>query len=182
MKATFAALVVLLSPQLQADTQETPIRTGDMINITVAGVPAEDAQAINHAYPVSDKGVINVPFIENLPAAGLKASELAQKIEAQYVAKGIYTHPAVTVTLVPGGEERVIYVTGDISKPGPIPFRARMTVAKAISIAGADAFRRTSRVKLKRRGQPVLILNLSKADSPDNDITVEPDDEVIVPN
>ncbi len=178
-----AAMIAFASPQLRADNQETPIRAGDKIGITIGGIPPEDASSINHLYPVSDSGTIKLLYLDDLNASGMKASELARKIERLYVSKEIYTHPAVTIALDTTGTERLVYVMGEVLKPGQVAFRDRMTVAKAISAAGGPGpFGHMSRVKLKRKGQVLKVLNLAKADNPDGDVQIEPEDEIVVPN
>ena len=46
------------------------IQAGKAINITISNVPAEDKATINNTYPVSDNGMINMPMIGQVRAAG----------------------------------------------------------------------------------------------------------------
>ena len=180
-----ASLIVLLSGDAKAQNQELPLRNGDKIGLQVAGIPPDDAQAINHVYPIDEDGTINVLFINRIKAAGSKPSELARKIEEQFRSKEIYTHPTVTVSVdtTVSGTERLIYVSGEVTKPGPVPYRQGMTVSKAITSSGGPTpFGRMKGVKLKRGGKVLRELNLSKAGSSDGDVLVEPEDEIVVPN
>ncbi|MDB6073847.1 MAG: polysaccharide export protein [Verrucomicrobiaceae bacterium] len=180
---TLAALFTMMSG-LQAQNRELALQSGDKIGLTVGGIPPEDAQSINHIYPVGEDGSISIQFLDRVTAAGVKPSDLARKIESLFKSKEIYTHPSVTVSVdAQGGTERLVYASGEVTKPGPVPYRSGMTVSKVITSAGGPtAFGRMKSVKLKRNGRLIRELNLSKASSTDGDVLVEPEDEIVVPN
>lgn len=180
-----AALIAFMNPAVQAQNRELALTSGDKIGIQVGGIPPEDQQSINHIYPIAEDGSINVQYLDRVNAAGVKPSDLARKIEELFKSREIYTHPSVTVSVdaTTGGTERLIYASGEVAKPGPVPYRPGMTVSKVITSAGGPTpFGRMKMVKLKRKGQLVRELNLSKAGSSDGDVLVEPEDEVVVPN
>ena len=183
-RIALATLFAFVSIELQAQNRELAIQTGDKIGITIGGIPPEDALSINHIYPVSENGTINIQYLDSVNAAGVKASDLARKIEQLFKSKEIYTHPAVTVTVdTQGGTERLVYAMGEVLKPGPVPYRSGMTVSKVISSAGGPSpFGHMKSVKLKRKGQVLRVLNCAKADNTDGDTLVEPEDEILVPN
>ena len=174
-----------MSASLNAQNKEQPLAAGDKIGIQVGGIPPEDAQSINHVYPIGEDGSINIQYINRVNAAGVKPSDLARRIEQMFMSGEIYTHPTVTVSVdgAAGGTERLVYASGEVARPNGYPFRPGMTVSKVITTAGGPtAFGRMKAVKLKRKGQIIRELNLSKAGSSDGDMLVEPEDEIVVPN
>ena len=52
---------------------------------------------IDGIYPVSDAGIINMPFIGTVRAAGLRNEDLAASLQARYKSLGIYTNPTIQV-------------------------------------------------------------------------------------
>lgn len=180
----FTVLAACMNPAVQAQNRELALQPSDKISIQVGGIPPEDASSINHVYPIGEDGSINVQYLDRVNAAGSKPSELARKIEELFKAREIYTHPSVTVTVDAAGiTDRLVYASGEVTKPGPVSYRPGMTVSKTITSAGGPTpFGRMKQVKLKRKGQLIRELNLSKAGSSDGDVLVEPEDEVVVPN
>jgi hypothetical protein len=73
------------------------IQAGKAINITISNVPDQDKNTINNVYPVSDSGMVNMPFIGAVRAQGLRNEELAAALQARYISAGIYTHPTIQV-------------------------------------------------------------------------------------
>lgn len=176
-------LVALCSTFAQAQNREIPLRPGDQIGIQISGIPPDEVTQISHMYRVSESGTISLLYLNEVSVAGVKPSELERKIAALYKSKEIYTHPTVSVSIDATGTERVIYVSGAVTKPGPVPMRPGLTVSKAIAFAGGKTpFGKLSKVKLVRGGRPVGTLNLERAGSPDADTLLEPEDEIVVPD
>lgn len=182
---TLTALFAFMSATLPAQNRELALQAGDKVGIKVGGIPPEDAASINSIYPIGEDGAISIQYIDRVTAAGVKPSDLARKIESLFKSREIYTHPSVTVSVdTQGGDTaRLVYASGEVTKPGPVPYRPGMTVSKVVTSAGGPTpFGHMKIVKLKRRGQVVRVLNLAKADSSDGDVLVEPEDEIVVPN
>jgi polysaccharide export outer membrane protein len=178
------AFIILGSTFAQAQNKEIPLRSGDQIGIKVSGIPPDEVAQISQTYRVSENGTISLLYLNEVSVAGVKPSELERKIAALYKSKEIYTHPNVSVSIDSGATDgRVVYVSGAVTKPGPVPMRPGLTVSKAIAFAGGKtAFGRLSKVKLVRGGQVVGTLNLERAGSPDGDTLLDPEDEVVVPD
>ena len=138
--AYLAALIVCLAagcgttavtpanPNIPVATSTAQLRPGDSLTITLQGVPDASANAVQ----IDEQGLISLPFIGILPAAGMSTAELSQKIRETYVAKRIYTTVDVSVTVT----ERYVYVGGEVQRPGRIIWTPDLTVAKAIQSAG----------------------------------------------
>ena len=116
------------NPNIPAATSTAQLRPGDSLTITLQGVPDASANAVQ----IDEQGLISLPFIGILPAAGMSTAELSQKIRETYVAKRIYTTVDVSVTVT----ERYVYVGGEVQRPGRIIWTPDLTVAKAIQSAG----------------------------------------------
>lgn len=144
------ALIVVsgsLSAQIQA---------GKAINITISNVPDQDKSTVNNVYPVSDSGMINMPFIGAVRAQGLRNEELAAALQARYISAGIYTHPTIQVitnSVNKGVDEETVTLGGQIRKTGPVLFFKGLTIWQAIQNAGGPTeFGSMYRVTLFRDG------------------------------
>lgn len=116
------------NPQIPVPTSTAQLRPGDSLNIALQGVPDASINTVQ----IDDQGLISLPFIGTLPAAGASAAELSQRIRETYIAKKIYTMVDVSVSVT----ERYIYVGGEVQRPGRIVWTPDLTVAKAIQSAG----------------------------------------------
>ena len=169
---------------IQAQNRETPLQAGDQIGISIAGIPPEEMVSIKNNYRIDGRGNISLLYLDQVKAAGLTASELARTIEGLYKSKEIYTRPSVNVSVDtndPGG--RVVFVNGEVTKVGQVPFRPGLTAAMALATAGGGTpYAKLSKVKLIRGGQVVTTLDLSKAEKPDGQTLLQPDDYLVVPD
>lgn len=146
-------LVALIVVSMSASAQ---IQAGKSINITIAGVPDQDKATITNVYPVSESGMINMPFIGQVRAAGLRNEELAASLQSRYKSSGIYTNPTIQVIGDMRGvrpDEETVTVGGQVRRPGPVPYAKELTLWNAIQAAGgATEFGSMRRVKLIRNG------------------------------
>ncbi len=174
-----------LVQDLSAQTGELPLRPGDRITVAVGGIPDNEIVQIRGVYTVGDDGTIPLLYIGNVRASGLKPSALQRAIEQRYISEEIYTRPTVVVS-IDGGESaatmRTVMVTG-VNKPGAVPYKQGMTLSQAIMTAGGPTpFSSMKKVKLVRSGRSPTIHNLSSGTgNPSVDVSVQPDDQIIVP-
>ena len=157
------------------------IQAGRAINITISGVPTEEKTRFDLVYPVSESGMINMPFIGQVRAAGLRGEQLAAALESRYKAAGIYTHPTFQVIESTSKkiEDQVVVVGGQVRRPGPVPYNRTLTLYQAIQNAGGPTeFGSMYRVKLYRAGQQKQY-NLTEQKY--MQILLEPDDTIEVP-
>jgi protein involved in polysaccharide export with SLBB domain len=120
--------VTAMNPQIPIATSTAQLRPGDSLNVALQGVP----DASNNAVQVDEQGLISLPYIGTVAAAGLGTAELSQRVRETYIAKKIYTNVDVSVSVT----ERYIYVGGEVQRPGRIIWTPDLTVAKAIQSAG----------------------------------------------
>ena len=165
MKTLFLTMLLLLTaavPMLQA----SPIQSGRAVQITVQGVPPQEAARINGTYPVSDAGYVRLWSIGNIKAAGVDSAVLGQRIEAAYRSAQIYTNPTIQVLSDSSDRlvEQMLTVGGKVRVPGAKPYTSGMTLFQAVMTAGGPTeFGAMNRVKLYRNGR-VYTYDLSKGD------------------
>jgi polysaccharide export outer membrane protein len=79
-------------------------------------------------------GLISMPLIGDIQAAGLTADALSQRI-AERLKQYFATPPSVSVS-VKAINSYSVYVVGEVAKPGKFQLKAYITVLQAISMAG----------------------------------------------
>ena len=79
-------------------------------------------------------GLISMPLIGDIQAAGLTADALSQRI-AERLKQYFATPPSVSVS-VKAINSYSVYVVGEVAKPGKYQLKAYITVLQAISMAG----------------------------------------------
>lgn len=117
------------------------IATGDVLELSVAGVPELKQRAV-----VNIDGVIAFAPLGRVHVSGLSIGDLEARVQ-QDLSKKLYFQrtsegrenrlvlesDAITVTVA---EYRPVYVNGDVSKPGEQQYRPGMTVRQALAVAG----------------------------------------------
>lgn len=129
-----------------APAQEVPYRLqpGDVVEISVAGLPALDRRA-----EIQLDGAVSVPMIGEAPAAGRTLAELREALRTALAGRllpawtpdGRERQQAVSREQVGVwvAEYRPVFVAGDVARPGVLPFRPGMTVRQAVAAAGGLA-------------------------------------------
>jgi polysaccharide export outer membrane protein len=179
MKSILTILTALACAVLPVFGQ---VQIGKSITITVLGVPTEEKGRIDGAYPVAENGTINMPFIGQVRAVGLKPEVLGASLEARYRSAKIYRNPTFQVVVDKGEgdlQEAVVHVGGQVGRTGPVKFNRGMTLWQAIQSAGGpNAFGTMKRVKVLRAGQQRQydLTELQNTMTP-----LEPDDAIEVP-
>lgn len=184
---TFRALLIglfsslLLGHAMAQQATESVLRTGDSIVIKLSGVPAEEIAVVSNSYDIADNGSINLPYIGEIKAAGVRPSTLQKNIESAYKHAEIFTHPTIQVTPNREAATQVIYVSGEVRAPGRIGLTPGMTIHDAITSAGGPTeFAGMKKVKFTRGGQ-TRELDLRRADGAEAAIQAQPGDRIHVP-
>lgn len=173
---------------LQSRAAEMALRAGDKIQINIAGVPADEVATISKPYTIGDNGKINLLHIGEITAAGVKPSDLQRRIEEAYKSAEYYTHPNVTVSADATVDAlRQVFVVSGCVTNGPVPFQQNLTLMGAIgSRGGPNPFADMRKVKLTRTdasGQRTTTTHDLKKykENPGVDVTLEPNDLIIIP-
>ena len=90
-------------------------------------------QELTRTLQVRPDGKISMPLLNDVQAAGLSPTQLAQAITDKL--KKYLTAPQVTVMVTQINSQRV-YVTGEVTRPGAYPVLPGMTILQAITSAG----------------------------------------------
>lgn len=165
---------------------------GVSISVTV-----DQDHSLDHVYVVPISGAIDFVPLGRVQAEGLTTDEVAQKIkeglEKDYFQKATVTVALESALATGGGPAGggVIYVIGNVNRPGPLllPKEERFTVTKAIIAAGNFAtFANGGKVQLIRydkSGKKYLtyidVDRIMKRGEFENDIQVQDGDWIIVP-
>jgi protein involved in polysaccharide export with SLBB domain len=157
------------------------IQAGRAIQISIQGVPPDEKSRIDMVYPVSESGMINMPFIGAVRASGLRGEQLAAILQQRYKDQGIYTSPVFHVidSNAKTIDQQVVYFGGDVRRPGPVPYTRNLTLFQALqSAGGANEFGSIKRITLFRNGRNREI-DLTRPES--MGILLEPNDTIEVP-
>jgi polysaccharide export outer membrane protein len=103
------------------------IQPGDTIAIAAYYSPE-----LNKTVRVREDGKISLPLLQGVQASGLTPEQLQQALTVAYSQE--FKHPSITVDLITAANSSV-YVTGEVSLPGPKEIHGRMTVAMALASA-----------------------------------------------
>jgi len=153
---------------------------GETVNIsssTGSEMVGGPIPATPQSYLIADDGTISLPLVGSVMAEGKTPGEL-QKIITQLYVPQYFVNLAVTVT----AQNRVYYVGGEVSHPGPEEYLGQTTVTKAIQSAGDFTMFASHTVWLTRSDGTRLQVNVDKAlqDSA-SDPPVFPGDQIQVP-
>ncbi len=162
------------NPVIPAISSTAQLRPGDSLNIALQGVPDASASTVQ----IDDQGMINLPFIGSLQAAGASTAELSQRVRETYISRKIYMTVDVSVSVT----ERVVYVGGEVQRPGRIVWTPDLTVAKAVQSAGGfTLYAKETAVTLVREKSAYPIDVKLAQKNPNEDPRLLPGDSLQVP-
>lgn len=122
------------TPILQPKASGTPvyiIQPNDVLEISVWNEP----RASRNQVLVRPDGRIAIPLAQDVQAAGLNPTQLKEKLEQLLKEKELLDAPTVTV-IVTSIQSYVVFVTGQMTKGGPIASQTPLSVLQALAMAG----------------------------------------------
>ena len=148
----------------------------------------EDRDDESQHLRVNDNGELEVPYAGLVQAAGKSCKELAYTVKAA-LEREYYYHATVIIAVDHISEKSrgKVYVYGSVKQQGPqeIPADESYTVSKAISRAGGFGdFANKRKVKLTRKNGQSFTVDCKaviEQGRTDEDIVLEPDDQINVP-
>jgi polysaccharide export outer membrane protein len=177
-------------PELGPKSYEAPtgflLGAEDELEITVWG-----NKDLTRVTAVRPDGLISMPLIGDVQAAGLTADALAQRI-AERLKQYLATSPAVSVS-VKELNSYSVYVLGEVAKPGKFQLKSYITVLQAISMAGGFTdYAKKNRLQVVRVTQngdqkrqevhiPIRYDDLVSGRGEPGNIVLHPGDTVVVP-
>lgn len=163
--------------------QNPAVQAGNGIQLTLRGVPADEAAQVNGIYKVSDAGGIRLPLLNQpVRVAGLKPDQVAKSVEDAYKHAGIYQRPAVEAVVIqqpdrPEGAK--VSVGGKVKAPGWVGYRQGMTLLEAIQAAGDRTEFGSRHIELIRKGK---LMKFDLTDPATKNFEVLPADVITVPS
>jgi polysaccharide export outer membrane protein len=134
---------------------------------------------------VRPDGKITLPLISDVMAAGLTPEQLREKVTTE--ATRFVEDPSATVSVKQINSRRV-FITGEVSKPGPYPLTSPLTILQLIAIAGGlnDFAKKKEIVIIRTEGGKQITVPfdysaVSRKTKPQQNIPLRPDDTVVVP-
>ena len=162
-----------------ASSNDYRLVSGDKLRIEVY----KDTQ-LSQSLQVRPDGKITLPLVGDVTASGRTSMELRDAIAGSL--KEYIKEPVVTVIVVETAPQ-VVYVTGEVTKPGPVTISGPLTILQALAMAGGFTdFANRKEILILRNGpsgQKTLTFNYKDAVDPDTrraPLQLQPGDTVIV--
>src|ERR1700690_296695 len=141
-------------------------------------------QDLTNTLPVRADGMISMPLLNDVQAAGLTPMQLGVSITEKL--KKFIADPHVTVVVTQMNSQR-IYLTGEVSHSGAVNLPPGMTVLQALAGAGFTQFANTKGIYVLRnengaqKRYPVNYKKLIKGEAPEQNIFLKPGDTIVIP-
>ena len=130
-------------------------------------------------------GMITLPLLRDVKAAGLTPNDLAEQIQESL--REYITDASVTVVVRQMNSRRA-FITGEVAKPGAYPLTAPTTVMQLIALAGGlTEFAEKNKVSVlrvedgKTTTMPFAYNDVAKGKKAEQNIVLRPGDTVVVP-
>lgn len=148
----------------------------------VLAVSVLENRDLDSVVNVTPGGKIAVPLIGDIQAAGLTVSELTQRLTQEFAKK--VKVPQVTVTLREVNSYR-LYFLGRLGRPGIQMSKSEVNLLQALSMAGGIQDGADLSLAYVARGTqrlPVDFVKLLRHGDLSHNITLEPDDIIVIPD
>ncbi len=154
------------------------IGVGDVLHISVFEEPQFTEAAV-----VRPDGMISIPLVSEVSVAGM-TPESAETMLTSRLEKFVHK-PRVTV-VVQEIHSRMVYITGEVQRPGAYPLVDNMNVVQLVSRSGGlTDFAKSKQVYVLRAGSGTRVKvdyrKLLKGQSPEQNLELVPGDTVVVP-
>jgi polysaccharide export outer membrane protein len=126
--ACSSALVLLVAASGGAQ-EAYEVGAEDILHIVVLGQPE-----LSGDFSVDRDGVLNFPILGKVKAAGMAPAELERKL-ATLLSEGYLKRPQVSLSVKDYRSHRV-FVTGEVSRPGPIPLKGDQSLRSLLGELG----------------------------------------------
>ncbi len=111
---------------------EYRLGSGDKIRLIIFGEPD-----LSGEFTISGDGIVSLPLIRDVRAAGLTASQLQSNVENAFK-EGYLKDPRVSIEVM---TFRPFYILGEVNKPGEYPYSNGITVVNAVALASGYTYR-----------------------------------------
>jgi len=126
--------IITKNDVLQINISTLDPNTNAILNATGAvNAGASTTSGVTGGYLVDETGIVKIPEIGSVQAAGLTKRQLATKITNELLEKKLAKDPIVTVRII----NYKITVLGEVNRPGVIPVpNEKITLPEALGQAG----------------------------------------------
>jgi polysaccharide export outer membrane protein len=173
-------LLAGVAPPVLADAAGYRLNPGDLVRISVWREEQLDREAL-----VQPDGLLSFPLAGSVPAAGRSVTEVQEAIAARL--ERFLPDALVTVELLEA-RGNLVYVLGEVNRPGAYQLGSEISVVKAISLAGGlTPFATKSDIRVVRKtagGEVDFTVDFGQIESGRDlaaDIPLLAGDTVIVP-
>jgi protein involved in polysaccharide export with SLBB domain len=171
----------LPAPASRPAQEDYRVQPGDTLALKFYYHPDHDLEVV-----VREDGKLLLPLVGEMQAAGLTPTLLADQIAERYSAN--LRNPKVSVA-IKASAQKGVYVGGEVTKPGVIPYRKGLTAVQAIVEAGGlkDTARADQVVFLQRnredqyQASKVDLTKVLESGQKDADLPLGPSDVIYVP-
>jgi len=166
---------------LQQEPAPYRLQVGDDLSIRFYSNPELDQDVV-----VRPDGMISVPYLDDVQAAGLTPAELDARLTKAYT--GELATPQITV-IVRSFSGNKVFIGGEVGSQGVIPLSGGLTLYQAIQEAGgflpSAHLRQIIVIRKGPDGRPVGhavdLKPVQTGENPGNDVLLQPYDVVFVP-
>ena len=151
----------------------------------VLGILVWREQEVTSDVTVRADGMITLPLVRDVKAAGFTPNQLAEQIQA--LLREYITDASVTV-LIRQMNSRKAFITGEVAKPGVYLLASSVTVMQLIALAGGlTEFADANGISVLRVDDgatttlPFAYKDVAKGRRPQQNIVLKPGDTVVVP-
>ncbi len=137
----------LQEPRAPVSATEYRVLPPDVISVTSRHVP----EVNNVTQQVRPDGKVNLPLLGELYVAGKTPQEIEESLTA--LAKEYYEEVDATVT-VTQYRSQMIYVFGQVSRPGPRPWTGTDTLLDVLAVAQPTQLAWPEKIKIVRLSKP----------------------------
>ena len=159
------------------ETAPPPFRLGreDVVEVSVYRDPE-----LTRTVPVRPDGLISLPIVGELPAAGRTPDELRSDVVQRL---GAYVQsPAVVSLIVREVNSARFFVVGEVTRPGAYPLRSALGPLEALAMAGGlgDYSGRKELLLLRAGGTVRHSLRLADLEAGRSRVALHPGDTLVV--
>lgn len=138
-RALLLALFVLVAgckpsypdpPKLPDPVPSSSVGPGDVLEIFVVG-----EEKLPREYEIQPNGMLDFPYMEPAQVNGMVPRQIAEVV-AKGLEKAQYLTKAQVQVKVKQFNSKKVYLVGQVSHPGPLPFTEGMTFTQAIIASG----------------------------------------------
>lgn len=170
---------VKVTAQQAAQAPEYIVGEGDVLHINVW-----KETEISQTVVVRPDGNISLPLVNEVAVAGLSPRQIQQLLTEKL--KSILTNPQVTVS-VAEVRSKMVYITGEVGKPGAYSVASPLNVLQLIARAGGlNEFANRKNIYVLRGGDKKNRLHFNykevvKGKKSEQNVILQPGDTVVVP-